>query len=61
MDFPKQESTEPSFLLHASVGADDNKCVPASGLWPTNSISRDDDAVGRIEKKFKMMTILDHF
>ena len=36
-------STEESFLLHASVGADDNKCVPASGPWPTNSVSQDDD------------------
>ena len=36
-------SSEESFLLHASVGADDNKCVPASGPWPTNSVSQDDD------------------
>ena len=36
-------SSEESFLLHASVGADDNKCVPASGPWPAGSGSQDDD------------------
>ena len=40
MDFSKQESIEPSFLLHASVGTkNDNTCVAASGPWPTNSVS----------------------
>lgn len=43
MDFSKQESSELSFLLHASVG-NDNTCVPASGPWPTNSVSQDDDS-----------------
>ena len=35
----KQTSTVPSFLLHASVDADDNKCLPASGPWPAGSVS----------------------
>ena len=40
-------STEESFLLHASVGADDDKCVPASGPWPTGAASAvDDDGPG---------------
>ena len=42
MDFPIQESTVPSFLLHASVG-DDSKCVAASGPWPTGAVSQDND------------------
>ena len=41
MDVSNQGSTEPSFLLHASVGADDDNCVPASGPWPTGSVSTD--------------------
>ena len=43
MDYSNQDSTASSFLLHASVGADDNKCVPASGPWPAGSGSQDDD------------------
>ena len=43
MDVSNQGSTEPSFLLHASVGADDDHCVQASGPWPTGSVSTDDD------------------
>ena len=42
MDFPKQESTEPSFLLHQPDGG----CVAASGPWPENTPSgarADDD------------------
>ena len=37
--------TEELFLLHASVGADDDKCVAATGPWPTGSKSymQDDD------------------
>ena len=42
-------STEESFLLHASDRADDDKCVPASGPWPTGAFStqQDDDSVNR--------------
>ena len=43
MNFSKQARTEPSFLLHASVGADDSKCIPASGPWPTGAVSKKDD------------------
>ena len=35
--------TEEAFLLQASGGADDNKCVPATGPWPTGAVSLDDD------------------
>ena len=45
LDFPKQASTEPSFLLHASVG-NDSDCVAASGPWPENSVD-DDHNPGR--------------
>jgi len=34
--------TEEAFLLQASVGKD-NKCVPATGPWPTGAVSQDDD------------------
>ena len=43
MDYSNQDSTASSFLLHASVGADDDHCVQASGPWPTGSVSTDDD------------------
>merc|ERR1711865_825164 len=35
--------TKEAFLLQASGGADDNKCVPATGPWPTGAKSQDDD------------------
>merc|ERR1711865_558185 len=35
--------TEEAFLLQASGGADDNKCFPATGPWPTGAKSQDDD------------------
>ena len=35
--------TKETFLLQASGGADDNKCVPATGPWPTGAVSQDDD------------------
>ena len=34
--------TEEAFLLQARVG-DDNKCVPATGPWPTGAVSQNDD------------------
>ena len=40
LDFSKQEGSAQSFLLRASGGADDDKCVPASGPWPTDNVSR---------------------
>jgi hypothetical protein len=44
MDFSKQASNEPSFLLHASIGTKkDNTCVAATGPWPAGSVSQDDD------------------
>ena len=44
MDFSKQASIGPSFLLHDSGGAKgDNTCLPASGPWPTNSVSQDEE------------------
>jgi hypothetical protein len=43
MDYSNQDSTASSFLLHASVGADDDHCVVASGPWPAGSVSKDDD------------------
>ena len=43
LDFSKQESTEPSFLLNDSGGADDDKCVAATGPWPTGSVDKIDD------------------
>ena len=36
--------TGESFLLHVNDRADDSKCVPASGPWPTGSVSTDDDS-----------------
>ena len=43
--------TEELFLLHASVGADDDKCVAATGPWPTGSKSymQDDDETRRLD------------
>merc|ERR1711865_274513 len=38
--------TKEAFLLQASGGADDNKCVPATGPWPTGAVSQDDDGNG---------------
>merc|ERR1711865_181073 len=38
--------TEEAFLLQARGGADDNKCVPATGPWPTGAVSQDDDGNG---------------
>merc|ERR1711865_1011274 len=35
--------TEEAFLLQASGGANDNKCFPATGPWPTGAKSQDDD------------------
>ena len=34
--------TEEAFLLQARVG-NDNKCVAATGPWPTNAVSQSDD------------------
>ena len=34
--------TEEAFLLQARVG-NDNKCVAATGPWPTGAVSQDDD------------------
>ena len=41
MELSGQAQTEESFLLHDSGPY--SKCVPASGPWPTNSVSQDDD------------------
>ena len=44
MEYSKQTSTGPSFLLHASGGAkNENTCEPASGPWPAGSVSNGND------------------
>ena len=45
LDFSKQASTEPSFLLHASVGSDSD-CVAGSGAWPYNNVDDDHSHFG---------------
>ena len=45
MDSSVRVSTEESFFLQDRGGADDDKCLPASGPWPTGAVSieYDDD------------------
>ena len=38
LDYSNQDSTAPAFLLHTSVVADDNKCLPAAGPWPAGAL-----------------------
>ena len=48
VEYSNQDSTAPSFLLHTSVGNDDNKCLPAKGPWPAGALlsagNNEDDA-----------------
>ena len=59
LDYSNQDSTAPSFLLHTSVGAEDNKCLLAAGSWPAGAVSatQDDDDPSRLpesDAKFRI-------